>query len=307
MRYRAKVMRSTFMEGKFMIRIRKILLALIVVGTCSTLLADLAPTKGKFLDYFFVDRWGQGIFGSFYVDPDLHKALKRDTWCPIKIEAIRISQPMNPGGAMIRRLKSARALPPAKLQIKLESDSHRVTYNHKAVLTVSVTNGWDKPIGLYRRDLLLAITVHKRGTTPQGKPKHDEIFDCFNNPYHDFAGKTQLLRATMYEKLFTDKGDIRMKEGNPELIIQKESESKRAGLYDEDKRTLEPGASAIFRYTIGTGWYINEYELQVRYRPRENIGVEFVVSEPMSFDVISPERIGQPGARLLPKNVKISI
>jgi hypothetical protein len=280
-------------EREVTTRIRRLLLALIIAGTCARLLADDAPTKGEFVDYFFVDRWNQGVFGSFYVDPDLHKTLRHEAWCPTKIEATEINQPMNPGGAMIRRLKSAHSLPPAKLQIQIKLDSPRVAYGSNAVLTVSISNGWDKPISLYRRDLLLAITVHERGTSPAGKPKRDEIFDCFNNPYHEFITKTQLLRATTYVKLFTDKGTIRMQKGNPDLVVLKQGESKRAGLYDEDKRTLEPGASLVFQYAIGTGWYINEYELQVRYRPRENIGVKCVMSKPVSLDVLESEKTGQ--------------
>jgi len=256
--------------------------------------ADLAPVKGDFVDYFFVDRWKQGVFGSFYVDPELHRTLHQETWGPVRIEATDIRQPMNPGGAMIHHIRKAQALSPDRLQLELKTDHSSIPYGKETTLTVKFTNDRDKPVSLYRRDLHFAVTVHKRGTSPEGKVPRDEIFDCFNNPLHDFTAKIQLLRATTYVKLFTDTGYIRMQNGNPELIIQAEGGEKRAGLYDEQKRTVEPGESVEFQYTIGKGWWINEYEFSVRYYPRGERRTYPIMSKPLSFDVLAPENIHPP-------------
>ena len=281
---------------------RRIILAMALLASFGAhVFAEMVPPSGEFTGYYFLDRWNQGVFGPLFVSPDLHKALKQSTWCPIRIKATDIYQPMNPGGAIIRSIASTIALPPPRIKIQLDIDKPVLSHGSLGILTVSLTSAWDKPIDLYRRELDLAITVHKRGVIPEGKPYGDGIFDSFNNCYIAYPATGDLCRATYYGvTLFTDDGDICMQNGSPRLIIQKNNESKSADLYDEDKRTLMPGETLAFHYSVGEDWLINEYELQAQYYSPEDIGGNYTLSKPLSLDVVAPEKQGQQSGPAYP-------
>ena len=89
----------------------------------------------------------------------------------------------------------------------------------------------------------------------------------------------------MVDALFTNEGQIPMYRGAPRLEIKKDGKWKMAGLYDEQRPEIPSEQSVEFVYTIGEGWLINEYELQVRYRPREKLEAQYILSPPLSFDV----------------------
>ncbi|MFH1226714.1 MAG: hypothetical protein V1701_02270 [Planctomycetota bacterium] len=173
------------------------------------------------------------------------------------------------------------------LSIELAVDKKSITYDGRAALTVTILNHSKEPVELYQRGLRLDITVHKRGTLPGKKVEQDAIFDCFNDPYYGGPG-LEYMRATINRSLFTDKGNIIMKNGEPVLCIQKGNETKQADIYDEDKRTVEPDKSVSFPYQIGDGWLVNEYEFQVCFRSQQKSNVNLIRSKPISFDVNAP-------------------
>ena len=271
-----------------------VMFLLIFLMISSYAFTEKLPTKGTFEGYFFIDRWGQGVFNYFFVSPELSNSLDKLKDNPLRIVATEINQPMNPGGAMILKIESINPLAKPHLQLGLDVSKQVIGYGKQTKLTVVIENNSDKPVSLYRRDLLLAISVNKRGVLPDQKVDRDAIFDVFNNPYFDEKSNLICLRATTYVKLFTDKGEISMVNGHPDLYILKEGGKKRVGIYDEEKRIVSPGKSVSFSYQIGQDWLVNEYELQLKYRPREKTSIEYILSKPLAFDVIvEPEESGQ--------------
>lgn len=247
---------------------------------------DDMPREGTFAGYFFVDRWKQPRFDVFYVEPRLTDELSAKGWRPLRIASKNIHQGGNPGGAMIRDIEKVDIVEGVPLQIELELSKGRVRYGDAAKLLVKMTNVSDKRVELYRRELLLRITVHERGRLPRSKPVRDFTYDSDKDPYTlDVASARFFLRASSCLHLFSDPGEVSMLEGSPFLYIEKRGERKRAGLYDEVKTVIAPEKSATFGYRIGSGWFVNEYELQVQYRPPSASTVPYILSKPIAFDV----------------------
>ena len=249
------------------------------------LAAESLPRKGTFTGYFFVDRWGQGWFDFLFVAPELKDRIPQQSWRPIKLTTSDIHQIMNPGAGLIRRIDRIEELSEPTLQVKLSVDRKAIAHGQSTTVHVLVENHSDSKVELYRRDFRLLTTVHRRGEDPAGKVDRDEIYDCFNNPYGTGFEKDSLLRATMSDSLFTNDGRIKMFRGAPTLQVEREGMWKRAELYDEEYPVIPPRESVEFAYAIGEGWLINEYELQIRYCPREEMGAPYVLSPPLSFDV----------------------
>ncbi len=273
-----------------MIRIGISLQMIAVLATASAALGDIAPREGTFTSYFFIDRWGQPVFDRFYVDPGLVKELSAKGWYPVTIVAKDIDQPYNPGGAMIRRIERAELAREAPLQLELNLATNRVRYGEATKLTVTLRNVSSEPVKLYRRDFLLSITAHKRGRHPLGDPVRDHMYDSQKNPYVDRARKLRFLRSTRYLHLFTETGDIRRDIGGLRLFAEKEGERKGAAPHDQIFTVIPPGEVSRCDYSIGSGWHINEYELQLKYRPRPPTAVEYILSKPIPFDVGETER-----------------
>ncbi len=101
--------------------------------------------------------------------------------------------------------------------------------------------------------------------------------------------------------MLTDAGDIRMEDGDPDLYVFKDGKHQRPSLYDEDKTVIEPGKTVTSSYNIGSGWLLNEYELQVAYLrgPQER-----VLSKPASFDVTLSAAPGTVAAFAAPRSVE---
>jgi len=256
--------------------------------------ADDMPREGTFTSYFFVDRWKQPRFDIFYVEPRFSEELSAKGWRPLVITSKNIHQCGNPGGAMIREIERVEIVGEVPLQIELELPKSRVRYGGAAKLAVKVKNLSDRRVEVYRRDLLLNITVHERGRLPRGDPPRDVTYDSQKDPYYDWQKDADtravacarfFLRSTSSVPLFTDPGEISMLEGSPDLYIDKGGERKGAGLYDEVKTVIAPRKSAPLGYRIGSGWLVNEYELQVQYRLPSPRTVVYILSRPIPFDV----------------------
>lgn len=247
---------------------------------------DDTPREGTFVGYFFVDRWKQPRFDTFYVEPRFTEELSAKQWRPLRIISKSIHQAGNPGGAMIRQIEKVEVVEGVPLQIELEVSKSKVGYGEAAKLLVKMRNVSDTRVELYRRELLLRITVHERGRLPRSKPVRDFTHDSDKDPYTlDVASARFFLRASSCLHLFSDPGEISMVEGSPSLYIEKGGERKLAGLYDEVKTVIGPQKSATFGYRIGSGWFVNEYELQVQYRPPATSTVPYILSKPIAFDV----------------------
>ncbi|MFA5795499.1 MAG: hypothetical protein WC980_10600 [Candidatus Brocadiia bacterium] len=283
-----------------------ILIIILVLALFSGLIilsqAEDMPNQGVFRGYFFVDRWGQGVFDYLYVDPGLFPQLKQDEWRPVTVTATSIVQWMNPGGAMIKKISQVELPEQPQFNIKLGLINETITYGGSAILWVGITNNSKSNHTLYKRDLKLNITVHKRGTLPGGeKVERDTIYDCFNNPYDDDAVKC--MRATVSLALVMNNGKINMENGNPQLYPPKSIKqiTDTSGPYPkirlvetepkivdgEKQETLARGKSTTLFYQLGDDWLINEYELQASYRPYPT-NDEYVLSKPISFDVKAP-------------------
>ncbi len=247
--------------------------------------AETLPREGAFTGYFFRDRWGQGVFDIFFVKPELIEQLVDKSWRPIVVTSGDIRQLMNPGAAMIHQIENVARLEDPPLKITLTIDANSIIFGAETKLHIEVTNTSDQPVQLYRRDFRLHTTVHKRGTHPEHDVTRDEIYDCFNSSYGFGLGTKRIVRATYNDALFTNDGTIQMFGGAPRVTVVRERVTKTAGLYDEDRPSVAGNASNDFTYSIGAGWLINEYELQVQYRPRENMTVPYILSPPLSFDV----------------------
>ncbi len=250
---------------------------------------ETLPRTGTFTGYFFVDRWGQGVFDIFFVEPSLHETISKRLWRPIRLTTDDIRQPMNPGAGMIHQITRLEEVVEPPLNITLALDSRSLKFGEHGRLHVTVRNSTEQPVELYRRDFHLRTTVNKRGVDPERQIERDSIYDSMANPYGFAIESKCLLRATMSTALFTNDGDIRMREGAPALFVARSDGDRPAGLYDEQRPMLQPGQPVDFMYAIGAGWLVNEYELQISYRPRENTAVPNILSPPLSVDVTARE------------------
>jgi hypothetical protein len=253
--------------------------------------ADLAPNRGTFSGYFFLDRWGQGVFGVFFVEPQLARDLSKREWGPIRLTSNDIRQPMNPGAAMIHQIENVESLPEPELRIRLSIDRRTIQFAGHTKLRLTVENMSDRAVELRRGSFWLAVTVRTRGTHPQREVDRDETYDCFNNPYGMLHGSTAVIRATMTCALLTNQGEIQMRSGAPVLMIRTHGVLKIvfAGTQHEQWPDIAAGESLTCTYTIGTGWLVNEYELQVKYLQGEKREPRHIVSRAESFDVTEQE------------------
>jgi len=256
--------------------------------------AEEAPGEGTFTGYFFVDRWNQGVFDTFFVEPDLVDQFATQPWRPLTVVATEINQPANPGAAMIHKIQRIEPAGDTLLRITLAVDDDTIGFGQDTRLRVVVENTTKHSIELHNRHLLLRTTVHTRGTHPTDDVARDEIYDAFRNDYFDDSDlenrrnpSKRILRATLAEPLLTTGGEIKMRDGRPLLMIEKDGKEKHADLYDEALPTIDAGESQEFVFSIGKGWLINEYELQVSYQLRDEETVPFVFSPPVSFNVIN--------------------
>jgi len=188
---------------------------------------------------------------------------------------------------MIHQIDNVARADDPPLKITLTLDDKTIVFGGETKLHIKVTNTSDNPIELYRRSFLLRTTVHKRGKHPDHEVTRDEIYDCFNNSYGFGFRSKRILRATTNDALSTNRGAIQMRGGAPVVIVDKDGKPKHAGLYDEDRPIIAGNASREFVYSIGSGWLINEYELQIHYRPRKKMSVPYILSPPVSFDVVA--------------------
>jgi hypothetical protein len=285
--YRASVVECLLSgRGDFVKHTLALLAIAVALLFANVTTAESMPRNGTFTGYFFTDRWGQGVFDIFFVKPELVEQLAGKSWRPIVVTSNDIQQPMNPGAAMIHQIDKVARVDDPPLKIALTVDAKSIAFGAETKLHVKVTNTSDQRVELYRRDFLLCTTVHKRGTHPDHAVARDEIYDCFNNSYgFDFRTK-QILRATMNDALFTNDGAIQISgRGVPALIVDRGGKAKHADIYDEDRPTIPGNASREFTYSIGLGWFINEYELQIHYRPPVKMPVPYILSPPLSFDV----------------------
>jgi len=245
--------------------------------------ADETPRNRTFTGYFFTDRWGQGVFDIFFVKPELIEQLTGASWRPIAVTAHDFEHPGSGWAGMIHQIENVARVDDPPLKIELTVDAKSIAFGAETKLRIKVTNTSDHRVELDRRDFYLLTTVHKRGTHPDHEVERDEIYDCFRRSY----GYSRTLRATHNDSLFTNDGAIQISSrGVPALIVIRDGKAKHAAdIYDEDHPTIAGNASRTFTYSIGSGWFINEYELQVHYRPREKMSVPYILSPPLSFDV----------------------
>ena len=256
--------------------------------------AETMPRNGTFTGYFFVDRWDQGVFACFFVKPGLTKQLQQEDWHPISLSCDEIKHPMNPGAAMIHQINKVAPVPKPAFEIRLKLDKRQIAFGTDTTLRIKVRNNSDQPLQIHRRDFNLLTTVHKRGTHPDHEVERDEIYDCFKNLY-GFGRRDSMLRATMTEALFTNQGVIEMRRGAP--VLTRKTGGKRVGLYAEQRPTIPKDKTKEFVYSIGHGWLINEYELQIQYRLREDEkakqAIPYIMSPPVSLDVGTPKHNGK--------------
>lgn len=173
----------------------------------------------------------------------------------------------------------------AVLELKLDDKS--IVYGGETQLRVKVTNKSDQPIELKRHELSLRTTVRKRGIHPKHEVKRDETYDCFKSAYSfGLPPEERRLRATSGEKLFTSTGCVGMYNGMPSLVIEKDGVLKHASHNDAERALIAGNTSQEFIYSIGSGWYINEYELQVNYYYSfKTMSLRSILSPPLSFDI----------------------
>jgi hypothetical protein len=246
--------------------------------------ADEAPRKETVTGYFFTDRWGQGVFDGFFVKPDLIGQLTGTSWRPLVVTSNDIEHPGSGWAGMIHQIEKVARVDDPPLKIALTVDAKSIAFGAETKLRIKVTNTSDHRVELDRRDFVLLTTVHKRGTHPDHEVERDEIYDCFRM---SFGFDFRTLRATHNDSLFTKDGAIQISgRGVPALIVIRDGKAKHAAdIYDEDHPTIAGNASRTFTYSIGSGGFINEYELQVHYRPHEKMSVPYIPSPPLSFDV----------------------
>jgi len=247
--------------------------------------AELIPTGGTFTGYSFTDRWDQQVFDIFFVEPRAAKKLENNDWRPITLTTDDIRAD-DGGVGMIQHVEKVASIVDPDLKFTLILDKNSIPFGGETKLHVMVENTSDKPIKLDRRNIGLRITVHKRGLHPDRRVKRDEIYDCFNRSYRFNIPSERILRATMTTAMFTNTGMIQMRDGAPNVFIEREGEIKLAGLYDEDHPAIAAKSSREFVYSVGSGWLINEYELQIHYTLREKfLGLYYILSPPVSFDI----------------------
>jgi hypothetical protein len=246
--------------------------------------ADEAPRKETVTGYFFTDRWGQGVFDVFFVKPELIGQLAGTSWRPLVVTSNDIEHPGSGWAGMIHQIEKVARVDDPPLKIELTVDAKSIAFGAETKLRIKVTNTSDHRVELDRCDFDLRTTVHKRGTHPDHEVERDEIYDCFRMSYGYSYSHT--LRATHNDSLFTNDGAIQISDrGVPALIVERDGKAKHAYTYDVDHPTIAGNASSEFTYSIGRGWFINEYELQIHYRPHEKMSVPYILSPPLSFDV----------------------
>jgi hypothetical protein len=263
-----------------------LLICLCVQGvlTC-TCAAETLPREGTFSGYFHIDRWKQPVFDIFYVDPPFAPQLEEKGWLPIRITTREIRQPANPGGGMIRQIENTEVLDKPPLEILVGVLGNRLRYGNLAKLVVTIQNRSEKPLELARDYLLLSVTLHQRGLLPEREPARDEIYDSLSNPYCDDTSNIAFLRATIGVHLYAFSRDVEMGDGRPHLLLHTEGKRRRAEISDWVANVLAPHETWTLSYTIGRGWFINEYELQVRCRTRPPSAAGYILSKPIAFDV----------------------
>jgi hypothetical protein len=270
---------------------KRIFLAFILFCCSVFTIHGETPDLGPFTHFFFIDRWGQGVFGYHFVDPGCFDVLATKGWHPLKVDAT-LSSGIIPGGVLIQHLRSVTVLSDPKINIHLSLDRTKIDYGESAHLSVTLDNFLPTNHQLYRRNLYLCVTTKKRGTSPSGEVKKDNTYDSFINSYSDLETHRALYtRAQAGVCLFTDVGTITMSDGRPYLQIVKDGKIKEAGLYDEDIRRIDPKESQTLQYEIGPGWLVNEYELYAFYNYKDDEsedGMKFTMSKAISFDVQYP-------------------
>ena len=272
---------------RFSIRTTLIAIALVAIGIqFAPITVDaIRPRRHwqRFLrtDYFFVDRWHQGVFAGMFVNPRLHKKLSSSNYAHIQLDAeYRVGQVI-PGGRMIDRIHRAKRCS-SPLQISLLLAKTEVEYGGQTELCVKLRNMSRQNIELQGRNLRLSIAVRRRGTCPDGAVDRDDIFDSRSK---DFTlGSTTLVRAQKATRLFVSNASIVSRRGLPSSMVG----SSRLSIYDEETILISPGNSHALVYRVGSGWWINEYELQIEYAGSEDSPVAYVLSTPIAFDVLPP-------------------
>lgn len=233
-------------------------------------------------DYFFVDRWGQGVFGGLFVNRRLHGRLSKQPYGLLHIDGAYQHGATIPGGSRLERVARI-GHSGSNVEITMSLDKNKVEFGGQVALHARIHNNSKQPLHLQGRQLRLVTTVRRRGTVPNGAVDRDEIYDCFANSFT--IGSANLLRATTTRPLFVSDATIISQRGSPSAVAV---ENKRLDIYDEEKILIPPGASHALAYNVGGGWLINEYELQIEYRGREGTPLEHVLSPPISFDVRPP-------------------
>lgn len=190
-------------------------------STFDCALAEIVPTEGTFEGYFFVDRWGQPYFKTFFVSDDLTNEFQSRNWSRFLVKADDIQS--HGRGGIITSVQRVRRLPERLMSIQLQLDEHRVSYGDDTQLHVSIENRSQKPIVLHAYQIGLNITVHQRGTRPQRALSPDQIY---SNRYWQQIGNRRMLRSTSGAVLGADESEIRMNSfGMP--VLYKDNEQLR--------------------------------------------------------------------------------